>query len=257
LSVPYSIYFNTPPRDVSHILVLGSGQDAKLPKMIASFLKHPTAVIQGLPHWHAEESSSDIESFTIEFAKQSINAARNKSKNKITLIAESQAAPGAVFFAQNNHIELKSLILVQPLGLNKESYANSNLPVIKEFEKRIKSNARLQVPSMISDWRLMYNYYVLIKKRFNPVFKRKFAKHYEIGLDSDISKPLRDIAEHLGVHLIIGSQDKIFPPKEIQKTISNKKIKLASITIVDGVPHSPLASRDGKKLLSKIDALEA
>ncbi|MFH1694683.1 MAG: alpha/beta hydrolase [Patescibacteria group bacterium] len=222
--------------------------------MIASSLRFKAAVIQGLPHWHARSDGSELRAFTLEYANQSISEALTQAESKVSLIAESQAAPGAVFFALNHPETIKNLILIQPLGLNTKSFTESDKPIIQEFEKRLRMNANFQALSLLSDWRLVYNHFVLLKTRFSSNLRDKFDTHYKIGLQSDIASILRKVTKTMPVHVIVGENDRIFQPDEIINTLKKEDINLASLVVVEGVSHSPLVSRAGKKLLSRAEA---
>lgn len=254
-AIPYQVYFNVHPQKVAAVFVLGSGQVAKLPKMVASHLKVNSAVIQGLPHWHALEDGSNLMQFTLGFADESIGVIARSAMSKITLVAESQAAPGAVAFTRNNPSIIKRLILIQPLGLNRQAFANSKQPIMSEFRSRVQQNSKHQIGSIFNDWKLFYNHYTLLRRQLGSDFRRMFDTHYEIGLNSDITYGLREVIKVVPVHLVIGEKDEIFKPAEITSTLKRENIALTSTHIVTGVPHSPLVSRAGRKLIKEVEKL--
>jgi hypothetical protein len=54
----------------------------------------------------------------------------------------------------------------------------------------------------------------------------------------------------MNVLVVVGSEDRIFRPSEIQKTLDTHNLDKVSLVIVPGVEHSPLISRNGEKLWS-------
>jgi hypothetical protein len=69
------------------------------------------------------------------------------------------------------------------------------------------------------------------------------------GLKHDaVSNLKRLLSFHEDVTIICGANDKVFPAAEIISTLQKNKINIP-VRAIKGVPHSPLATRYGRKLL--------
>jgi pimeloyl-ACP methyl ester carboxylesterase len=174
---------------------------------------------------------------------------KNKTKS-LRIIADSQAAPGVLnWLANNDPKSVTQLALLQPLGLNTAMFGTTQVERIKLFRNRITKNFRYQLRALLSDRRLRYNHRLVLKiVGYNSP---KAHAQYGNGLKHDSVADLKKIkSSHVRIVIICGQHDMMFPPSEIKDTIQKNNIGVPML-IVPGVPHSPLATKNGIRLLRK------
>lgn len=144
---------------------------------------------------------------------------------------------------------IDKLVLLQPLGLNAGIFGTSAQERITVFKKRIAQNFRYQITSLLSDRCLLHNHRQLLQTVGYD--NTKSRAQYSAGLAYDATYDLKEIhAMSKQVVIICGANDMIFPPNELQDTLSANHLDIP-IIVVPGVPHSPLATRHGMKLLDR------
>lgn len=151
--IPTAIYSQGSLKNVRTILYLGTLQVSYLPKIIASYCPVGTAVVQGAPHWRANENGETIPDFMWQFTQQAYDFIKgNRSTaTPLNIIAESQAAPGVLRLTANSGDEIKAVVLLQPLGLNSQSFGTTPNERYKAFTRRIQKNSRLQLRNLFTD----------------------------------------------------------------------------------------------------------
>lgn len=250
--IPYSIWFSDDSSSVENIVFLGTVQVGKLPEWVAKKCPPKTAIVQGAPHWYAKPDGSDIPSYMFGYSVASFQALLSvRDVRPSAVVADSQAAPGTILlFGRSEYKQYMSkLALVQPLGLTAHIYNGSDEDRMTLFKQRIIKNSYHQLTSLLTDSRLRYNYRML--SRFTGHSDPKTMAQYSSGLKHDSRTELKELlAINPSVSIISGSRDKIFPIAEIRQSLDMADIRLGIIS-VQGVPHSPLASRKGSKLLEK------
>ena len=249
-NIPYVIYSNTDEPTIETILFLGTVQVGKLPKWVAELCPTRTAVVQGAPHWNAKADGSDIPAFVRGFTKSAFaNVFRAFSVSSPIVIADSQAAPAVVSLFASSRYDWSKLVLLQPLGLTVKAYGNSSKERATTLKRRVVSNARYQLLPLLYDKRLRYNH-KLLNKTVN-MRDTKATAQYTAGLKYDIVPELAKLYNvNQNIVVICGEYDKLFPASEIRKSLRKSNVSL-KITTVKKVPHSPLASRQGGKLLNE------
>lgn len=250
-TIAYSLWRTGNSKIVRTIIFLGTVQIDKHPRWIAAQSPNDTIIVQGAPHWHASDDGSDIPEFMFHFTKEVLRNifSNNKTKN-LRIIADSQAAPGVLNWLANNDLEpVSQLVLLQPLGLNAAMYGTTQAERIELFRNRIAKNFRYQLRALLSDRRLRYNHRLILKTvgYNNP----KVNAQYGSGLRHDSVADLKKIkASHIRIAIVCGQRDMMFPPDEIKHTIQKNDMDIP-VLIVPEVPHSPLATKDGLRLLKK------
>lgn len=86
----------------------------------------------------------------------------------------------------------------------------------------------------------------------------KSMAQYNSGLKHDSLPGLKKLLTiNSSVHIICGSLDRIFPAAEIRQGLKAADIEIDVVT-VNNIPHSPLASKKGIRLLQKaLEVLDA
>ena len=247
--IPCKIHFSDTDATVTTVLFLGTVQIGKIPHWIASKCPPGTAIIQGAPHWRARADGSTIPDFMFQYTIQSFNFLRSiKNLDFLKVIADSQAAPGVIsLFAMNAYrTYLNTLVLLQPLGLNNEQYAGDK-PALSVFKNRLALNTKHQLAPFLIEHKLRYNHYLIATK--TGLISKKSSAHYGAGLNHNAIAELKTLYTlHNRIEIIVGQYDALFPVHEIQRSLNLAKISIV-VTTVPGVPHSPLATKHGRKLL--------
>ena len=219
--------------------------------MAASQSPSGTAIVEGAKHWYASTDGHDIPDFMFGYTLDALNNINNLNESRrLNIIAESQAASCvlAILARDPTVVPVDRVVLVQPLGLNKSAFGKTSTQMIKEFRKRILRNTRYQLKPLLTDRSLRANHRQLFKyaDMNNDVSRAQYAA----GLAYDALDDLETVARHQRVSIICGGKDAIFPSDELSANLKSHNIPV-SIDVVQGVPHSPLATRKGQKLLAK------
>ena len=247
--IPYTVWRNDDDAVVEAILFLGTVQVGKLPEWIATQCPPRTAIVQGAPHWHAKAEGSDIPAFVRGFTESAYaNIMNDFCINSPVVIADSQAAPAVISLLADLQHDCGQLILLQPLGLNAREYGKTDTERITTLKKRILSNARHQFLSFMSDKRLRYSHR-LLRKIVNSSSSSAIMQ-YTAGLRYDILPELRQLHASLNITVICGAHDTLFPANEIRENLQIHDLAIEIMTVAS-VPHSSLASRQGKRLLTR------
>lgn len=122
-TISCEILFTSDDMSFDTILFLGSGQVDHIFHRVAQICPPNIAVVQGAPHWLISENNAN--DFMAAFIKQALNYLLAHTQTpRLHIIAESQAAPPIMFCCvQPNYMShLRTLILIQPLGLTSSYY---------------------------------------------------------------------------------------------------------------------------------------
>lgn len=250
-TISYSIWHTGLSGRVDTVVFLGTVQIGKLPEWAAEYCPPGTVIVQGAPHWHAKDDGSDMPAYMFDFTRSVFQAVIDTFQiHTVDIIADSQAAPAVLqLFCQKPFAHhLHKLALLQPLGFNQSSFVGSDLDSITEFKRRILKNAYRQVPALLTDKRLRHNHRLLSKKvRFND---EKARAQYGSGLAHDATPHLEKLLRiSPDVRIVCGENDAIFPAGELRTTLQDRGIDVG-VTVVKGVPHSPLGTIYGRRLLN-------
>jgi len=249
-TISFDVWSSNTTTHVDTVIFLGTVQIGKLPAWIAEVSPEKTVVVQGLPHWLAKADGSDLLTFTEQFTEVAFKSVLDTyHTTQVTLIAESQAAPCVTGLAASEEYapKVKGLILLQPLGLNASSFTGAPAERIKAFKKRIARNFRYQLSSILLDKRLRHNHLQMYKTVGYD--NARFSDQYNTGLLSDAVPDLKRVyKQHKLLAVICGANDMLFPIAEIKDTLKKAGID-APVVAIPKVPHSPLATRLGNRLL--------
>lgn len=250
--ISYKIWFSDEGSVIDTVIFLGTVQINKLVQWVAESCPPRIAVIQGAPHWLAKDDGSDIPNYMFRYTKNSFDRlAADFELKGLNIIADSQAVPGVIsLFLQDNYKSyVKNMVLLQPLGLNADSFAGTDSQRIEIFKNRIIKNTYHQLPDLLLDSRLRYNHRLLSK---TVSFRdSKVRAQYNNGLKHDSLPNLKELVRNnKNISIVCGEKDKIFKADEIRKNLNQSNLPIKVVT-VKNIPHSPLASRKGLMLLSK------
>ncbi len=251
-TIPFSVWSTSDVLRAKTIVFLGTVQIGKLPEWIAQSCPADTVVVQGAPHWLAKEDGTDIPVFMHLFSEEAFKAIfKTYNAQRVHIIADSQAVPGVLRLVSNVKYarDVDKITLLQPLGLNAEVFGSTARERTVVFKKRITQNFKYQITSLLFDRRLLHNHrQLLLTVGYDNA---KSNAQYSAGLAYDATQDLKAIyAMRKKVVIICGGNDMIFPSKELQGTLRANQLNIP-IVVVPGVPHSPLATRLGIKLLNK------
>lgn len=248
--IKYKIWFTSNSDTIKLVVFLGTVQIKKLPEWVAEACPPNTAIVQGAPHWYAKEDGSDMPDYMLGYTKSVLDSLKTHYSLKLLgVVAESQAAPAVIRLSTADiyHSYFKDLVLIQPLGLNSDVFNTELDGGIKLFRRRIIQNMYHQAGSLMHDKRLRYNHRLL--RRMANFSDTKTREQYASGLRHSALDDLKQLAQFgNNVTIICGANDRLFPAKEIRARLGWQDIS-TPILEVKGVPHSPLASKQGIKLL--------
>lgn len=248
--VPY-VYWSTPGRaQKKTIIFLGTVQVANLPKWVVEACPLNTIVVQGAPHWIAHDDGSDMPELMLAFTKCVVESLiADCDVQTMDVIAESQAVPAVLMlFSKQEYVSyLHHLVLVQPLGLNRAAFPSTRQERLRIFSRRIVANAVHQVTALLFDARLRYNHRIV--RQTVGISNQKTHLQYDSGLKYDSVPDLKRLYEaNQNIAVVCGGRDKIFPYREIIDTLARNEIDV-EVRVINGVPHSPLATKYGQRLL--------
>lgn len=242
-----SISISPDSQDITVWLFLGVAQTAQLARLVAKRCPSGVAVVPGAPYWKTAEDGSEIQSFSYEYTHEMITSLYAKFGAPASIMAESQAAPGILMCLARDQLDFSrsAVLLLQPLGLNAYSY--KGVPdVFVEFKRRVAQNSKYQITSFLSDPFLLYNHATLAK--YTPLHALKTKQQFSHGLTYNARPELEAAKQRCRqVSIVMGEQDKLFPPEEIARGLTNG----VQTVIIPGIPHMPLTTRKGRALLRR------
>lgn len=249
--IDYSVWLTSNDKTINTIVFLGTVQIDKLPEWVAQACPPKTAIVQGGPYWHAKPDGSDIPDFMIGYTKSALKEIESQyTISSLNIIADSQAVAAVIriFTLKQYFPTLKSLVLLQPLGLNPNAFKGPENERIATLKRRVARNAYHQIPSLMFDSRLRYNHRLLGK--IASLRDTRVRAQYSSGLGHSALPDLKKLTK-LGasVTIICGAKDKMFPADEIEPSLKQEGIAIPVVS-VHSVPHSPLATKQGLKLLN-------
>lgn len=250
LRIPYVIWFTDDSKTLDTVVFLGSVQIDKLPEWVAEACPPKTAIIQGAPHWHAKPDGSDIPQYMFEYTRSAFDQVLAvRTVDTLHAIADSQAVPGVIkmFTLDTYQKFLDKAVFIQPLGLTARIFGGTDKERMSIFKKRVIRNGYHQILSLVSDGRLRYNHRTIsrVANFKDPVT----IAHYNSGLLYDSLSDIKTLfLQNKRISIICGSNDRIFPAHEIGLSLGQHNLSVP-VFEVKGVPHSPLATKKGLRLL--------
>jgi pimeloyl-ACP methyl ester carboxylesterase len=210
--------------------------------------------VEGLPHKEADRSARDLKEFANDYTSTALLVILEVCKiSSANIIAESQAAPGAVWMALDHLDKISNVALIGPLGLTAHLLGDSPKSRLRELKRRGFLSALQFAQSPLYDPR---NFYLSILVLNVLLFDARWnvsGQKYAVGASHDVRQECRVLAEKLHqrgntMALILGERDKIFPPHEIRSAIKKTDEWHVSMVILK-TSHASLAIRDGKHIL--------
>lgn len=233
------------------IVLLGTVQVGMLAEWVAEKCPPNTVIIEGAPHWLAQDDGSDMTEFMFQFTKRTFDFIHEQELYITHVITDSQATPAAIklLLLKKYRAQLQTVVMLQPVGLNASSYGQTHKERLRTLHKRVAANARYQLTALITDPKLRHNHRLL--SRAVGRAGDKTWQQYSAGLAYDSSPDIKELAL-LNRHALIicGEHDRLFPASEITATLAEIKVDIPVRTVA-GVPHSPLATKQGNKLLQQ------
>jgi pimeloyl-ACP methyl ester carboxylesterase len=237
------------------VILLGAGQTGVISQMVAKRAGSSVVVVSGVPHWHANPDTKDVENFTmVYFENVYRQVLATFSLPAMHVLAESQAAPVAILLAGKLKIEIKNVALIRPLGFSVKNFGDTAVARLKTFRKRIRRTL-LQFPqSFLYDPRNITVTLVMIRAMLREPSLSSLHTKYGIGIsydslhDFELAAKVRHDTGHT-MSIILGEKDKLFPPKEVIPLLQNLHIPYVHVVVLPSVSHSPLATRAGVPVL--------
>jgi pimeloyl-ACP methyl ester carboxylesterase len=254
--IPFSYWLNIEEGDAPDtVIFLGAGAVGAVPRMVANRAGAGVVVVDGVPHWHADSSGSDIPEFSKSYflsAYQTILDALGLTS--LHIIGESQAAPAPVLLSISSPKNVRNIALIRPLGFTVKAFGDTPDARMKAFRKRILQTY-LQLPqSFLHDPRNLLVSLTVIRAMLSESTVASLDRKYAAGISYDLLKECKLAAKlqrDAGntFTLILGEKDKMFPPKEIIAALESLKTEGIDIVIVPGDTHSSLAVRASERVL--------
>mgnify|MGYP006374221793 CR=1 FL=1 len=202
------------------LLFLGVGQQGSSFRSIAKDFPD-TVVVGPLPyHLFPQAKFEDIATKIItEIIEKNVTSYHIES-----VIAESQSAPGVVqALARMQCGQIKNVVLMAPLGLNKSALGNDPAMRYKELILRsrqfwLHKNQRI---SITGNRNTLTNIVWSFLR-----YWRRFRDDYTAGANQDITQSLSLLASQSHVTIYADSGDSLFPYNEIAKAVQGLPISL-------------------------------
>jgi pimeloyl-ACP methyl ester carboxylesterase len=246
-AIPVAIWVRGSFANVHTVLFLGTIQIGPLPKIIASSCPVGVAVVQGAPHWYAQPNGNDIPDLIYAFTEYIYDFIQLQTLIRLNIIAESQAAPGALRLAARKNSKIHKIVLLQPLSFNSDAFSATNAQNFDQLLARTRKNFHYQIPFLATDTGLILNYIIMLAFSVRETALGRLKNHYAAGLTLSSVNDL--LAVNNIASIIVGENDQIFPYSEIAKTLKDNNIQNIHISTIANIPHSPLSSKAGKILL--------
>lgn len=241
---------------VDTVIFLGSGQSGRIARWIAKNAPAGTAVVEGLPHKEADRDARDLKEFARDYTSTAFLVILKVFKNSaVNIVAESQAAPGAIWTALTKLAQVNNVVLVAPLGFTAHILGNSPKERLRELKKRAFLSTLQFRQSPLYDPRNLYLglcmlHAVLYDARWNVS-----GQKYAVGASYDVRAEARLLAEQLHkrgsqLTLLLGQHDRIFPPREVSSFLAEAKLNHIKMVLLK-TSHASLAVREGKHILNR------
>lgn len=234
--VPFHFWLHTDNKDVpiDTVVFLGSGQQGRITKWVAANTPSGTVVVEGLPHKIADRSAHDLREFAHNYTDAALLAVlKTLNLTSAYIVAESQAAPGAVWTALDNLPQVKGMVLIAPLGLTAHILGASPKERLKELKKRAFMSSAQFAQSPLYDWRNFYLNALMLHAVLLDTRWKASGQKYAVGASHDLREDCRELAVRLH-----------------QKGGTFTLIHYLDIITLK-TSHTSLAIRDGKEILHK------
>lgn len=238
------------------VIFLGTGQTGRIARWAAQVSPPGTIIVEGAPHWHAHPSANDLYDFMYAYTLAAFRIVQKKfSITSAHLIAQSQAAPGAVKLGNEYPQQVGNIVLLAPLGFAATIFGDTVEERVRTLIRRAKQTFFQLQQSPFYDPRNFYVGYMILRAILQESERGASRRKYGTGLSYDMLEDFRALVERHTKHsktvtLLLGDKDKVFTAKEIRPLVEAAGIKDAKIHILPGVSHLSLGVRGSKKVLS-------
>lgn len=249
--IPFSFWTNSKEAHPDTVIFLGTGQIKRTPHWVAEAAPTGVAVVEGLPHWHSNPNAKDIVSFTQEYTKCAfLTILKQSDQSRMHVLAQSQAAPGVVWLANQLPEKVGNIALVLPMGLNTKHLGTTNEERYNELKKR--SFRSLFHPEQLEP-KNVYAGLILAKiiaRGFKDgSTKRKYTKGVSHDALDELATALKDGTRR--IYLFLGAEDVLFPATEIQHSLARAGIANVHIEVFPRKSHTSLTTRRSTKMVAR------
>lgn len=254
--IPYSYWSNIEENGIPDVVIfLGAGAVGAVPRMAVERAGAGVVVVDGVPHWHADQSGTNISEFSRSYFSSAYQTILNTfGLTSLHVIGESQAAPAPIFLSTMHPKSVRNIALIRPLGFTVHTFGDSPEARMRTFRKRLLQTYLQLQQSFLHDPRNLLVGLTVVRALLSEPTTASLNRKYAAGISYDLLKECK-LAANLQRRtdktftLILGEKDKIFPPKEIIAALESFKIKGTDIVIVPGDTHSSLAVRASEQAL--------
>jgi hypothetical protein len=254
--IPFSYWSNIEDDGAPDtVIFLGAGAVGAVPRMVVNRAGMGVVVVEGVPHWHADQSGTDIPEFSRSYFLSVYRTILDAfGVTSLHVIGESQAAPAPVFLSISLPKSVRNIALIRPLGFTVNTFGDTPNTRMKVFRKRILQTY-LQLPqSFLHDPRNLLVSLTVIRAMLSEPTIASLSRKYAAGISYDLLRECKLAAklQHKAgntLTLILGEKDKMFPPNEIITALGSLKIEDIDIVTVPQDTHSSLAVRASERVL--------
>lgn len=206
--------------------------------------------MEGLPHWHSDPTAKDIVTFTQEYTKCAFQTILEiYDQNSMHAIAQSQAAPGVLWVANELSEKVKNIALVLPMGLNTKHLGSTDTQRYNELKRRsLKSLFHLEQlePKNIYAGTILAQ--IIAKGLKDGSTRRKYTRgvsHSSLGELAIAAKNTKRT-----VSLFLGGDDVLFPVAEIQHSLAEANITNVHMEIFPKKSHTSLTTKQSARMVT-------
>lgn len=241
-AVQFSIKRNINP---TVIVFLGIGQAGYNFRHVSEYTADCVAIVEALPYQKMNrDKMNDISINAV------INIVKKIGKKKLTVVAESQAAPAIVYAAQRAPKLFEQIVLLAPLGLNPQIFGDTKKQHRKILTDRSKAFWREPERSL----RDKAN-----RETLREIIKLSLPRIHRINPDlahagsQNIIAVTKKVASTLPLAVFAGEHDVHFPYREISPNLTGSNVKLEFVK--DGIHLNRATARGMKELNDLIQTL--
>ena len=249
--IPFSFWVNADNISPDTVIFLGTGQIKRIPYWVAKAAPAGVVVVEGLPHWHSHPNAEDIVTFTQEYTKCAfLTILKIYNQTKMNVIAQSQAAPGVLWMANELSDKVDNIALILPMGLNTKHLGNTNEQRYRELKKRsLKSLFHLEQlgPKNIYAGAILAA--IIAGGHKDGSTKRKYTKGVSHDATNELALVLKNNRHK--VHVFLGEDDVLFPAVEVQRSLAKAKITNAHVQIIPRKSHTSLTTKKSSWLVAR------
>lgn len=243
---------------VNAVLFLGTGQVGKIPRWVAANMPAGVVVVEGLPHWESEASGSDLVAFSHLYTQSAFDAVLKEFKcSAMHIIGSSQAAPSAIWLANNNSEQIKNVAFILPMGLNTAYFGSNDRERFRELRRRALLTMMQKDQLIFGDIRNAYISLNLMRIIVAGIGDGSTVNKYTVGISEDMTEAMRQLIatqKRLGRKILVyvGERDKVFPPHEVRQALKDAEIHDVAAIVVPGISHGSLAMRKYNSFLAGV-----